>query len=343
VGLTPIADCLDRRDDGVIVVWFDYELAAPDPIIVERGASNALAPTGMPPTLFGPGVHTRVVSVETRDGNASWTLAGQVASSGDQTPTCDQLAGTATTAPGTTDTTAPGTTDTTQPGTTEPGTTDTTQPGTTEPGTTEPGTTDTTQPGTTDTTQPGTATTDGCSTGERSVGGTCAPVEVVQLLLVDNVQECDGHAVARFAAVNDNPFDLDAGTFASTLSPQRLDGEQVTVLERRDEATGDTLAAEFLTVRYITSVTWTVTHDGFESAISAGVSGATPNPSCPLAAVNATGADGVLSTGTGTIPTTGLDDVVPVSLIASLLLLAGVVLVVASARRRPDEEHPTGV
>jgi hypothetical protein len=153
--------------------------------------------------------------------------------------------------------------------------------------------------------------------------------------------ECDGHAVARFAAVNDNPFALDEETFASTLSPQRLDGGQVTVLERRDEAADvNALGGEFLTVRYITSVTWTVTHHGLVASVSAGVSGATPNPDCPLAAVNATGANGLLST-PATMPATGLDDVLPISLIASLLLLAGVVLVVAAARRRPDDEHGT--
>ena len=168
-------------------------------------------------------------------------------------------------------------------------------------------------------------------------------MEPVRLLLVDNVIECDGHAIARFAAVNDNPFRLDEETFKSTLSPQRLDGEQVTVLERRDEASDDSsLAAEFLTVRYITSVTWTVTHHGLEASVSAGVSGGTPNPSCPLSFVNVTGADGVLSN-PGTIPTTGLDEVLPMSLIASLMLLAGVVLVVAASRRRPDRESASGV
>jgi hypothetical protein len=138
--------------------------------------------------------------------------------------------------------------------------------------------------------------------------------------------------------VNDNPFRLDAESFQSTISPQRLDGEQVTVLERRDEASGDSLAAEFLTVRYITSVSWTVAHHGLEAVVSAGVSGATPNPSCPLAAINATGADGVLSPGSGTIPTTGSDEVLPISLLASLLLAVGVVLVIAAARRRPVDE-----
>jgi hypothetical protein len=167
-------------------------------------------------------------------------------------------------------------------------------------------------------------------------------VEPVRLLFVDNVMECDGHAVARFAAVNDNPFALDEETFASALSPQRLDGDQVTVLERRDEAANDNaLAGEFLTVRYITSVTWTVHHHGLEASVSAGVSGATPNPACPLSAVHATGANGLLST--PTIPTTGSDEVVPISLIASLLLLAGVVLVVAAARRRPDDERTADV
>jgi hypothetical protein len=317
--LTPFADCRDRRADGVIVVWFDYELAAPDPVIVERGPANLLAPIGTPPTLFGPGVHIRVVSVETRDGVASWTLAGQIASSNDQTPDCESLTSTETTEPGGAATTEPG-----GAATTEPGGAATTEPG--APATTEP-------------------PTGGCNAGERSVDGECEPVEPVRLLLVDNVIECDGHAIARFAAVNDNPFRLDEDTFKSTLSPQRLDGEQVTVLERRDEASdGNSLAAEFLTVRYITSVTWTVTHHGLETSVSAGVSGGTPNPSCPLAFVNATGADGLLSPSTpGTIPTTGLDEVLPMSLIASLLLLAGVVLVVAASRRRPDDERTADV
>ncbi|MDX2381776.1 MAG: hypothetical protein QNM02_18710, partial [Acidimicrobiia bacterium] len=189
---------------------------------------------------------------------------------------------------------------------------------------------------------PDTTNQSGCNTGERSVDGTCEPVEPVRLLLIDNVLECDGHGIARFAAVNDNPFSLDADTLTSALSPQRLDGEQVTVLERRDEASDDdALAAEFLTVRYITSVTWTVTHDGLETVVSAGVSGATPNPACPLAAVNATGADGVLNA-QGAIPTTGPNEVLPISLIASLLLLAGFVLVVAAGRRGPGDEHAEG-
>jgi hypothetical protein len=274
-------------------------------------------------------VHTRVVSVETRDGLASWTLAGQVASSNDQTRDCDRLAA------ATTDTGGAETKDTGAAETKDTGAAETTDTGAAE-------TTDTGAAETTDTGGAG-AGTDGCAAGERLADGECEPVQAVRLLFVDNVMECDGHAVARFAAVNDNPFRLDEATFASTLSPQRLDGDQVTVLERHDEASDDNaLAAEFLTVRYITSVTWTVTHHGLKASVSAGVSGATPNPDCPLAAVNATGADGLLAT-PGTIPTTGTHDVVPIWLIASMLLLSGMVLIVAAGRRRPDDERTADV
>jgi hypothetical protein len=320
VGLTPFADCVDRRDDGVIVVWFDYELTAFDPVVVERGAVNRLAPSGTPPTLFGPGLHTRVLSVETSDGIASWTLAGRTASSDDQTPECERLAATVTTDSGGTSTTDSGGTPTTDSGgtpTTDSGGTPTTDSG----GTVGQG-----------------SSTGGCDPGERSVDGTCEQVEPVQLLLVDNVLECDGHAIARFAAVNENPYRLDEESFASTLSPQRLDGEQVTVLERHDQVAGGMLAAEFLTVRYITSVTWTVEHHGLRSAVSAGVDGATLNESCPFAALNVTGLNGVLDPTSGTIPTTGPNELLPTSLIAGLLLLAGGVLVVAAGRRRPDDE-----
>jgi hypothetical protein len=68
------------------------------------------------------------------------------------------------------------------------------------------------------------------------------------------------------------------------------------------------------------------------------VNGATPNSDCPLSAVNATGANGLLNT-PATMPITGTDEVLPISLIASLLLLAGAALVVAAGRRRPDDEH----
>ena len=105
----------------------------------------------------------------------------------------------------------------------------------------------------------------------------------------------------------------------------------------RDEASDDNgLAGEFLTVRYVTSVTWTVTHHGLGASVSAGVSGATPNPSCPLAAVNATGADGLLAT-PATMPSTGPDDVLPISLSAALLMLSGLVLIVVAGRRRPAD------
>jgi len=256
--LTPIVECVDNRSDGVSVVWFNYESTADDAVTVERGPANQVSPRGTPPTLFGPGLHIFVLAVETTDGVASWTLAGETATSSADSRDCSAPLTT-----GTPDTTDPGT-----PDTTDPGTTGTTDPGTTD--TTDPGTTGTTDPATTDTTEPGneTATSTGaCAPGETGTDGDCSPVEPVRLVLVDNVLECDGHGVARFAAFNDNVFALEADNATSLVSPARLAADAPEVIAERDVVSDDgSETAALFTVRYVTAVTWTVAHHGLEAS-----------------------------------------------------------------------------
>jgi hypothetical protein len=337
--LTPIVECVDNRSDGVSVVWFSYESTADDAVIVERGPANQVSPRGTPPTLFGPGRHIFVLAVETTDGVASWTLAGATATTTADSRDCSSPLTTGTTDPATTGTTDPATTGTTDPattGTTDPATTGTTDPGTT--GTTDPATTGTTDPGTTGTTEPGnggTTTTGACAPGETETDGDCSPVEPVRLVLVDNVLECDGHGVARFAAFNDNVFALEADNATSLVSPDRLAVDAPKVIAERDVVSDDgSETAALFTVRYVTAVTWTVAHHGLEASISAGVNGASANPDCPDAIVASSGTHGLLST-PGPLATTGPDDALPFALLAALLSALGLGLVMA-ARRRPS-------
>jgi hypothetical protein len=254
--------------------------------------------------LFGPGLHVFVIAVETTDGVASWTLAGKTATSNAESPDCGSTL----------------TTDTTSPDTTSP---DTTSPDTTGPGTASPGTA---------------GTRPGCRPGETETDGDCTPVEPLRLVLVDNVLECDGHAVARFAAFNDNVFALDAGNASSVVSPQRLADDAPEIIDERNTVADDGReTAALFTVRYVTAVTWTVSHHGLEASISAGVNGADANPACPEAVVNSAGAHGLIAT-PGSLATTGSDDAVPVAVVATLISAIGLGLVLAS-RRRPPAMH----
>ena len=305
--LTPIVECVDNRTDGISVVWFNYESTADDVVVVERGPANQISPRGIPPTLFGPGRHIFVVAVETTDGVASWTLAGETATSNTDSPDCS----------------SPLTT-----GTTDPTTTSTTDPTTTS--TTDPTTTDTTEPGNGTTTSAG-----ACAPGDTEADGDCTPVEPVRLVLVDNVLECEGHGVARFAAFNDNVFALEADNATSLVSPARLAAEAPEVISARDVMSDDgSETAALFTVRYVTAVTWTVAHHGLEASISAGVNGASANPDCPDAIVASSGIHGLLSA-PGPLATTGPDDALPFALLAALLSALGLCLVM-TARRRPS-------
>lgn len=322
--LTPLVECVDNRSDGISVTWFSYQSTADSAVVVERGPANQLTPIGTPPTLFGPGLHIFVVAVETTDGVASWTLAGTTATSNEDSPECSSALTTGTTGPVTT-----------EPGTTAPATTPTDEPDTPQSGGGQPGTTQppTTQPGAT---TPGTA--DGCRSGETEIDGECTPVEPVRLVLVDNVLECDGHGVARFAAFNDNVFALDADNATSLVSPLRLAEDAPEVIDERDIVADDgSETAALFTVRYVTSVTWTVSHHGLEASISAGVGGAAPDPACPEAIVNSAGAHGLLGT-PAPLATTGPGDAVPVAVLAALISAIGLGLVMA-ARRRPPAMH----
>jgi len=337
--LTPLVECVVRRNDGVTVVWFDYELTGDQPVKVEWGSGNELAPSGLPPRLFGPGIHPRVVSVETTDGVASWNLGGRVATSDASTPDCESLV-TDTTEP---DTTQPPTTgpDTTAPGTTEPGTTDTTEPDTTGPDTTD--TTDTTVPGTpgitvaphgaTTDTIPG-STPDGCEPGEVLADDGCEPLEPIRLVLVDNVIDCSGFGIATFAAINDNEFALTDDDIESELTPARLDGVQPTRVGIDTIATPDgTKVSETFEVAYVSAVTWRLTHHGLTSTISAGAGGARTLAECPLALLETTGSPGTLEgPGSGQLVTVGSSNA-PIALFAFLSMLAGGALI-AVARRR---------
>ena len=305
--LTPIVECVDNRTDGISVVWFNYESTADDVVVVERGPANQISPRGIPPTLFGPGRHIFVVAVETTDGVASWTLAGETATSNTDSPDCS----------------SPLTT-----GTTDPTTTSTTDPTTTS--TTDPTTTDTTEPGNGTTTSAG-----ACAPGDTEADGDCTPVEPVRLVLVDNVLECEGHGVARFAAFNDNVFALEVDNATSLVSPARLAAEAPEVISARDVMSDDgSETAALFTVRYVTAVTWTVAHHGLEASISAGVNGASANPDCPDAIVASSGIHGLLSA-PGPLATTGPDDALPFALLAALLSALGLCLVM-TARRRPS-------
>ncbi len=339
--LVPIVECVDTRADGIRTVWFSYESTADDALIVERGSANQISPRGTPPSLFGPGLHVFVVAVETTDGIASWTLAGQTATSNAQSPDCSSPVTT-----GGTDTT--GTTPDTTPATTAPAAT--------TPGTTEPDNhrtrhhragNDRTCNHRNDRTRHRSARDDRpgdhrahtrrhLRAGETLTDGTCTPVEPVRLVLVDNVLECDGHGIARFAAFNDNVFALEADNATTFVSPQRLAAEAPEVIDERDVVSDDgSETAALFTVRYVTAVTWSVSHHGLEASISAGVNGAAANPACPEAIVESSGAHGLLSA-PGPLATTGpTDNTVPMAVLAALLSTLGLGLVMLARRRFP--------
>ena len=292
----PVVECV-TREDGQIVTWFGYRLDASDALRVERGTNNSMSPNGQPPTLFGPGIHLRVISAVSTDGVASWTIGATTVTSDSSTADCDTI---------TEITTTP---DTTQPDTTQP---DTTQPDTTQP--TDSG---------------------GCAVGEREAGGECISVDPVGLVLVDNYLECDGHGVARFAAFNTNGFALGGAGFSSSMSPQRLTGFAPQVIGDEPIASDDGRdLAEFVDVRYVTAVTWTVVHDGIETTISAGVGGARSNPTCPTARMESIGVHGGTAAPTS-MAVTGSDIAGHLG-IAILFVLSGA-LVVLIARRELDD------
>lgn len=306
--LAPIVECVDDRPDGISTVWFSYESTAGEPVVVERGQANQMSPRGTPPTLFGPGLHVLVVAVETTDGIASWTLAGRTATSSEQSRDCASPLTTADT----------DTTSTTAPATTDP---DIAAPDTTEPGTDGP------------------TPADGCAPGETLADGACTAVEPLRLVVVDNVVECDGHGIARFAAFNDNVFALETDNATTFVSPQRLASEAPEVIDERDVVSDDgSETAALFTVRYVTAVTWSVSHHGLEASISAGVNGADANPDCPDALVASTGADGLLRAPAPLASTGPADDTVPLAVLAALLSALGLGLVTL-ARRRPSAVH----
>jgi len=294
----PVVECV-TREGGQIVTWFGYRLDASDPVRVERGANNSMSPNGQPPTLFGPGIHLRVISAVSTDGVASWTIGATTVTSNSSTADCDTI-----------------TDITTTPDSSVPATTD--APDTTQPDTTQP-------------TVPG-----GCAAGEREADGECIPVDPVELVLVDNYLECDGHGVARFAAFNTNGFALGGAGFSSSMSPQRLTGAAPQVIGDEPIASDDGRdLAEFVDVRYVTAVSWTVVHDGIETTISAGVDGARSNPTCPTARMESSGVHG----GTGaptSMPVTGSDTAGHLG-IAILFAITGALLVLIT-RREPDDQ-----
>jgi LPXTG-motif cell wall-anchored protein len=176
------------------------------------------------------------------------------------------------------------------------------------------------------------------------VDGDCVPVDEVLLLLVDNSIDCDGFGIAVFAALNDNEFDLDGDGFSSELSPPRLHGAQPELIAARKVQTENgPMVSEIFAVRYVTAVSWTVTHHGISSTNSAGADDARMDPTCPLAIIDTTGVDGRLTdplsdTSPTSMPVTGPTSTWPVTLaaIAALLLGAGFMIL---ARRPNSGDH----
>jgi len=322
VRLVPIADCTVTRPDGVTVVWFDYTLTGDQPVRVEWGPGNQIGPTGTPPRLFGPGEHARVISIETTNGLASWTLAGTTATSGPETPDCDRLPVDETSAPATT-----------VPGSSAPeqGGVDSTIP-TTDAGSAS------SIPGSTEPTETTASGPDGCPASNRLIEGDCEPVEVVKLAVIDNVIDCSGFGTARFAAINGNEFELDGDGFVSELTPRRLDGAQPRKISADTIETSDgTEVSEIFEVRYVTAVTWSVTHDGVRSTVSAGVGGARVDSACPLAAIEMTGVPGRIGSPTSNqqLATTGSPLSWPLGLVGLFSVLIGAAIVMRA--RRPDQ------
>jgi hypothetical protein len=319
--LVPIADCAVTRADGVTVVWFDYTLTGDQPVRVEWGPDNQIGPTGTPPRLFGPGEHARVISVETTNGLASWTLAGTTATSGPGTPDCDRLPVDETGTPATT----------VSGGVPDQGGVDSTIP-TSNAGSAS------SIPGSTEPIETTATTTEGCPAPSTLIDGNCEPVEVVRLSVIDNVIDCYGFGTARFAAINGNEFELDGVGFVSELTPPRLDGAQPRKISMNTIETSDgTEASEIFEVRYVTAVTWSVTHNGVTSTVSAGVGGARVDSACPLAAIETTGVSGKVGSPNGNqqLATTGSPLSWPLGLVGLLCALVGAAFVMTA--RRPDQ------
>ena len=142
--------------------------------------------------------------------------------------------------------------------------------------------------------------------------------------------------MARFAAFNTNGFALGGAGFSSSMSPQRLTGFAPQVIGDEPIASDDGRdLAEFVDVRYVTAVSWTVVHDGIETTISAGVDGARSNPTCPAARMESSGVHG----GTGaptSMPVTGSDTAGHLG-IAILFVITGALVVLITRRELDDQ------
>ncbi|MDG1266953.1 MAG: LPXTG cell wall anchor domain-containing protein, partial [Ilumatobacter sp.] len=126
--------------------------------------------------------------------------------------------------------------------------------------------------------------------------------------------------------------------------PPRLHGAQPELIAARKVQTENgPMVSEIFAVRYVTAVSWTVTHHGISSTNSAGADDARMDPTCPLAIIDTTGVDGRLTdplsdTSPTSMPVTGPTSTWPVTLaaIAALLLGAGFMIL---ARRPSSGDH----
>jgi hypothetical protein len=167
-----------------------------------------------------------------------------------------------------------------------------------------------------------------CPPGQRDSADGCVDVEPVELVLVDNVIECSGEAIAVFAAFNPNGFTITPADSSSRLTPPALDGQRPDIIfvAANEGAVDDTLIGLFA-VRYIRALSWTVEHDGLTSSVSAGALagrqlGDCDDPASAIAGISGAGGD---------VPVTGTN--LHVGAWALLLVLTGAAM--TAVARRP--------
>ena len=228
--LTPVVECVTEGTPNV--AWFGYVNTVSEPVTVPVGADNSVTPSGTPPTVFGPGTARFVFRVDTTATSASWTLQGTTVTADAGSPRCSDDGGGDPVDP-----------------------VDPVEP------------VDPNQP---DIEVPVLPPVDPCGLGSRTTDAGCAKVKPIELGLVDNVLDCDGTAVAVFAASNPNDVPIDRETAVSRLMPNGgTDAPEV--IDAHLNRAADRVLSGVVAVRYTTAVTWQVWHDGYNLSASAGV------------------------------------------------------------------------
>ncbi len=88
--VTPLFDCLSGNgDDDNLSAVFGYNNPNPLPVRVPNGATNSFAGKGTPPTVFLPGEHHGVFTIQgKKDTTPAWTIQGETATASQHAIRC---------------------------------------------------------------------------------------------------------------------------------------------------------------------------------------------------------------------------------------------------------------